>query len=136
MQTRLFPISAVAQEFAEAFAMKNRFDIENLLCDDGIFEIQNEDLETEEVDKMTFLDWFFPILARQLSLPFYLDRCAGCMNGKPVIIFQDGKFPRSRWKLGEMQKSGLMIEEKDNKIVKIMFCYSFCETENIWKLAL
>lgn len=133
MQTLLFQISDIAQQFAEACVMKNRPDIEKMLCDQGIFEIQNEELETEEVDKKTFMEWFFPIMIQQLYLPFYLNRCNGCMKGKPVIIFQEGKFPRSRWKLGDMHKSGLMIEEKDNKIVKIMFCYSFCETTNSWK---
>ncbi|MCG9909761.1 MAG: hypothetical protein MH137_00540 [Flavobacteriales bacterium] len=133
MQTRLFPISDMAQQFAEACVMKNMPQIQNMLCDQGVYEIQNEELEIEEVGKEAFMEWFFPIMIQQLYLPFYLDQCNGCMKGKPVIIFLDGKFPRSRWKLGDMHKSGLMIEEKDNKIVKIMFCYSFCETTNSWK---
>jgi hypothetical protein len=129
MQTRLFPISDIAQEFAEACVMKDRDFLREMLSEDGVFEIQDESLETVEVGKEAFLSWFFPIMIHQLVLPFHIDRCKGCMRGKPVIIFQDGQFPRKK-KWPDYYRTGLLIEEKDDKIIKIMFCFSFCETPN------
>lgn len=53
--------------------------------------------------------------------------------GNSVVIFNDGKFPRTIKDSSERSKTGIMIDVKDYKIITLKFCFLFLKTENKYK---
>ena len=58
------------------------------------------------------------------------DNCIHCSIGNPVVLFNNGLFPRDIKDVSERSKTGLMLRIEHNKIIEIKFCYAFAVTEN------
>ncbi len=104
--------------------------IDSLLDENGVYEIQNKDMEVINVKKDEFLKWYEEKLSQTSILESTFDLCIGCSFGNQVLIFNDGMFPKIPKDIAERSKSGLMIESKNGKINKIAFCSIFLKTEN------
>ncbi len=130
METTLIKKQDITLQFA--LASKNK-DIEllmALLSEDGSFHIQNSSRETIEVRKEEFLRWYKEKLEATTIESIEYDQCLFCLLGSPVVLFNNGKFPRLVKDCGERTKTGLALNIKDNKIAELGFCYSLLKTEN------
>lgn len=114
------------------FALET-FNIElltNLLYENGKYEIQDLQLETIESNKQSFLNWIEEKLKQTKINTITHDQCLHCKIGNPVVILNNGKFPRNIKDSSERSKTGLMLEIENEKISQIKFCYTFTKTEN------
>ncbi len=121
------------KEFALATQRKDIKSIRSLLNSKGSFQIQDEKLETIEVNKKEFLKWYGAKLESTTITNIAYDQCLLCAIGNTVILFNNGKFLRiikEDSDLSEQSKVGLMLEIKDEKISHIKFCFTFLKTEN------
>lgn len=120
----------IAVEFANASQNKDITLLSGLLADDGDFQIQNEELDFEDADKLKFLEWYKSKLAATPIETIEYDQCINCLFGKPVVLFNNGKFPRRIKDGSERTKTGIALEVKDYKIARLNFCFVFLKTEN------
>ena len=104
--------------------------IEYLLADDGVFEIEDKNLELVDTSKKEFLQWYNHKLKETIIIEVTNDQCIGCSFGNQVVIFNNGTFPRVPQDFTDKTKAGLMLETLDGKISKMQFCFSFLKTEN------
>ncbi len=123
-------MNILIKEFAESSKSNNILLLKSLLSDNGIFEIQDTNLDIIEVGKTDFLDWYKDKLNETVINEIFYDQCLHCAIGNPVILFNNGTFPRKIKDDSERSKTGLMIEVKEDKITYIKFCFVFAETEN------
>jgi len=123
-----------SKEIATKFALASKnCDLEllnNLLSKDGAFHIQDTLLETIEVSKDEFLRWYKEKLDAVPIESIDYDQCLHCYLGKPVVLFNNGKFPRQVQDSSERTKTGLALNISGNKIIEIAFCYTFLKMEN------
>ena len=119
----------IAKEFANAVESKDLNHIKNLLSEDGIFDIQSNKT-TIEANKSEFINWFAPILENSAVTKIEYDQCLHCSIGNPVVLFNDGKFPRTIKSPTEYSKTGIMLDIKDGKIITLKFCFKFLKNEN------
>jgi hypothetical protein len=130
METTEIKTKDIAVEFA--LASKNN-DIEllkTLLSKDGTFHIQNQVLNTIEVGREEFLRWYKEKLDTTNIESIEYDQCLFCLLGNPVVLFNNGRFPRQVKDCGERTKTGLALKIRDNKIAEMAFCYSLLKIEN------
>lgn len=121
------------KQFAFAFAHFDIAALSTLLADKGEFIIQDENLEDLLVeDKADYLAWlqnrfteFKEDSPQKKKLKFEFDTCGGCSTGCPVIYFEGAIFPRLADDPEEMLLHGKMIDVKDGKVQRILFCYNF-----------
>ena len=125
--------SEVIKIFAVAIKEKNIELIVSLLSEKGIYDTQLPDLKTIESDKVTFVDWFSDKLKTTKISSVTFDQCLHCKIGNPVVLFNNGEFPRIIKDSSERSKTGLMLDIKEGKITNIKFCYVFAQTENKYK---
>ncbi len=104
--------------------------MEYLLAEDGVFEIEDDNLELVDSSKKDFLKWYNNKLQETKINEVTYDQCIGCSFGKQVVIFNNGTFPREPQDFTNKTKAGLMLDTSDGKISKIQFCYTFLKTEN------
>jgi hypothetical protein len=104
--------------------------IESLLSEDGVFEIEDENLELVDTTKEYFLKWYKNKLKETPINEVDTDQCIGCSFGKQVVIFNKGTFPRIPQSFTEKTKSGIMVDTLNDKISKLQFCFSFLKMEN------
>ena len=104
--------------------------IEYLLADDGVFEIEDINLELVDTSKEEFLQWYNNKLKETAITEVTYDQCIGCSFGKNIVLFNQGKFPRLPQEFTDKTKAGLMLDSKEGRINKIQFCFSFLKTEN------
>lgn len=123
-------MNTLISDFAVSSKSNNIKHIESLLSDNGIFEIQDANLDIIEVGKTDFLDWYQEKLNTTAVTEIFYDKCNKCVIGNPVILLNCGSFPRTIKDDSERSKTGLMIEVKEDKITYIKFCFVFEETEN------
>jgi len=133
MEKQLIKTKDISIEFANAVKLKEINLIENLLSDTGTFSIQDSELETQEANKSQFIKWFRQKLKRVVIYKVDFDLCLHCMIGNKVVLFNDGKFPRTIQHNYERSKTGLMLEIEDDKISSISFCFVFAKTENLYQ---
>ena len=107
--------------------------LEDLLDENGSFDVQDQQLDCDTVNKSEFIKWIGEKAASQKIESVELDQCLFCEIGNPVLIINYGKFPRKVKEPSERSKTGLMINEKDGKIKEIKFCYVFAKTENLYQ---
>jgi len=130
MKKTLIQSKDIASKFA--LASKNR-DLEllkRLLSKDGSFHILDSALDTIEVPREEFLAWYKEKLATIPIESIDYDQCLLCLFGKPVVLFNNGNFPRQAKNSSERRKTGLALNIKSKKIFEIAFCYTFLKTEN------
>lgn len=125
-------IDDIQVTFAHALVSEDRETLLNILSDEGKYMIQSADLNTLEVDKLTYIDWILNKRKELQSLSFYFDQCTFCQIGNPVGIFNDGSFPKRPTEDSQKEKTGLMLVINRNKIENIIFCGSFIGTDNEW----
>lgn len=106
--------------------------IEELLLDDGNYEIEDDKLEIIETSKPEFLKWFNSKIETEKITDVIYDQCIGCSFGNHVVIFNNGTFPRIPQEFTDATKAGLMFDTQDGKISRIQFCFTFLKTENIY----
>ena len=130
METTLIKTEDIATEFARGTKQKDIELLKTLLNKDGTFQIQNEELDTIEVDKREFIKWYKDKLDSTTVTTIDYDQCILCATGNSVVLFNSGKFPRAIIDDSERSKTGLMLNIKNGKINDIRFCFSFLKTEN------
>jgi hypothetical protein len=121
--------------FTEALLNNDLVTIKAMLHPEGEFNFQTPKLNTRDAKARKFLNWLKKRLdsysMEELSkMDYYLDNCMFCKIGNPVVIIDEGKFPRIPKDDSEQEKTGLMFEVKDEKIHSISFCYTFLKTSN------
>lgn len=104
--------------------------MEYLLAEDGVFEIEDDNLELVDSSKKDFLKWYNNKLQETTINEVTYDQCIGCSFGNQVVIFNNGTFPRVPQEFTDTTKAGLMLDTSDGKISKIQFCFTFLKTEN------
>ena len=116
--------------FTEAIKLRNALLIKPLLSIDGTFETQDENLNNVQSNKSTFISWLSIKLSSAEITAVTNDKCMFCEIGNPVVLINEGQFPRIIKDNSERSKTGLMLQIKDTKITQIKFCHSFVHTEN------
>ena len=120
----------IAVEFALASKSKDLHHLESLLSEDGTFDIQLGDLETQEVGKHEFMKWYEMKLQETEITSIAYDQCLFCHIGNRVVLFNDGQFPRSIKDCSERSKTGIMLDVKYGLITTLKFCYLFANADN------
>ena len=115
--------------FAKA-VQENNFDkLKELLDDSGEYQI-SIDKKTVYVNKNEFINWMVQQRKEFEQLTYHFDNCTFCEIGQPVVIFNDGAFPKVHKSPSEREKMGFMIEVKNDMISHIKICHSFLQTDN------
>lgn len=130
MQAIAKSLKELIELFSKATIEKDFTLIEELLDDQGVFEIQDKNKNLIDVGKKEFLIWYQTVLQTETILNYHYDQCIGCSFGKQVVLFNDGVFPRIQKDNSYRSKTGFMIDSNEEKIIKIAFCYVFLKTEN------
>ena len=117
-------------KFAKAIVNMDFQLLSEILHNDGEFNIQDEEFETKDVNKKGFIKWITTKRNEINQLEYYFDQCLHCKIGNPVVIFNNGSFPREIKDSSEKSKTGLMLNVRDNKIDTVQFCYTLLNTEN------
>jgi hypothetical protein len=120
----------IVKNFIKAIENNSVQLFKNLLDDVGTFEIQLSDLSDKDVSKNQFIKWFSNKLSTTEIESMIQDKCLFCKIGNPVLIINDGAFPRKCADISERNKIGLMLGIKGGKITQIQFCTSFLHTNN------
>lgn len=118
------------KEFSKATINGDILAIEKILDDDGIFEIQDVDLELRDKNKHQFLEWFGNQLSKNIVEESTFDQCIGCSFGKNIVLFNGGYFPKTQKEVSDREKIAFMIDSKEGKINKIQFCSVFLKIDN------
>ncbi len=119
------------EQFASAVQNKDYELITSLLAEDGKFNTQDTELNTiDGSSKVEFLKWLSTALTGIEISKIEYDTCVLCKTGNPVVIFNEGQFPKVKKDLSIKSMNGLMLEIKDGLITGISFCYYFAEREN------
>lgn len=116
--------------FVSATSNADIIAVEYLLADDGVFEMEDKNLEVVDTSKKEFLQWYNHKLQQTPILEVTHDQCIGCSFGNQVVIFNNGTFPRVPQDFTDKTKAGMMLESSEGKISKMQFCFSFLKTEN------
>ena len=130
MTTTLVNTIDLIKQFVSATLNADITAVEYLLADDGVFEIEDKNLELVDTSKKEFLQWYHHKLQQTPIIEVIHDQCIGCSFGNQVVIFNNGTFPRVPQDFTDKTKAGLMLETLEGKISKMHFCFSFLKTEN------
>lgn len=111
---------------------------EDLLDDNGEFEIQDEKNQNLKVKKKQFMDWLKSKWAdsgwaevEEPRMDVDSDICSGCNKGCKVYLLLDGTFPYQPEKSGgERVLRGMLINEHKGKVNSIATCSQFENREN------
>jgi hypothetical protein len=64
------------------------------------------------------------------SLNFTIVQCMHCVNGNPIIVIDEGRFPVFSGNQTKYEQSGLVIKSNDHKVTGIEFCFLVMKTEH------
>jgi hypothetical protein len=120
----------LVKEFTSCILESRPDDLYDLLAPDGEFNAQDAECNNTEVNRDEFIAWIKSRLAEESVTAYYYDQCTFCSIGSPVVLFNDGSFPRQIQDDSESMKTGLMLDIEGDKIKEIAFCYRFLNTEN------
>jgi hypothetical protein len=109
--------------FAEAIANADESILQEILHDQGEFNIQDDKLDTQIVNKAEYIAWILKKRKQVSNIQYCFDTCLDCMMGNPVVIFNNGTFPRSPIQNFDTRLTGLMLRIKNAQIFDIVFCY-------------
>jgi hypothetical protein len=130
----------LVEKFVSAISSLNISSLDSILIDGGEFHFVNSEDETEIGSKDQFISWmqtecssYSKYVEEGAELEYQLDQCLHCKIGAVVVLFEDGLFPVTLTGRFEKQKTGFMLEFKDNGISDITFCYTFLRTENKYR---
>jgi hypothetical protein len=109
--------------FAEAIADADEAILHEILHDQGEFNIQDDKLDTQIVNKTEYIAWILKKRKQVKNIQYCFDTCLDCMMGNPVVIFNNGTFPRSPIQNFDTRLTGLMLCIRDGQINDICFYY-------------
>lgn len=112
-------------ELVTCLLMRDTRSLNNVLADDGEFEIQNEDLSARVGTKGEFIHWIEKRMQEKPPSSMLMDFCAGCHKDKLVWLFDKGEFPAQPAGFDNFRRTALAFTVKDEKIVESKFCYRF-----------
>lgn len=125
----------IVRTFAAAVQERNYDLITSMLADNGKYKIMDLDFSVIDATcKGEFLCWFLPAITFVDIETIEYDTCILCKMGNPVVIFNNGQFPKVKRDLSIQAMNGLMLEIEDGLICGISFCYYFATKENISQL--
>lgn len=130
MTTTFVSTQDLIKVFAKASTNKDFKTIEDVLDENGVFEIQNKELKLVDTGKYEFLTWYKNIIQETTISDCSYDQCIGCSFGYHVVLFNEGYFPRVQKDSSDRSKTGFKLDTKEGKIVKMSFCFVFLKTEN------
>jgi hypothetical protein len=130
MNKTIIKTADIAIEFAQATKLNDIKLVESLLHDNGEFQVQDIKNEIIDANKNEFIKWYKTKLDNTPITDIVYDQCLHCQIGNSVVIFNNGKFPRTIKDSSERSKTGLMIDTKEGKIITMKFCFVFLKTEN------
>ncbi|MFT6922035.1 MAG: hypothetical protein ACJA1C_001033 [Crocinitomicaceae bacterium] len=120
----------LVKQFSDSILKPDFIKMASLFAEDGKFDIQDSKLETLEVGKDEFIEWIWVQRSFSSIRRIDYDQCMHCQIGAPVVLFNDGFFPRKVKDSSERSKTGLMLDNKEGLIHAIKFCFVFVKTEN------
>lgn len=126
----LISAKEIVKIFAKATLNNDIETIAELLSNSG--EFQTQDIASEDVTstKEGFLEWYkLKLLSNKVESVSY-DNCLHCSLGNPVVLFNNGLFPRNIKDSSERSKAGLMLKVENELISEIKFCHVFAVTDN------
>lgn|GEM_PF-3475890 len=84
----------LVKEFTSCILESRPDDLYDLLAPDGEFNAQDAERNNTEVNRDGFISWIKSRLAEESVTAYYYDQCTFCSIGSPVVLFNDGSFPR------------------------------------------
>lgn len=126
------------QQFVKLLSNGKFNEAEAMLADDGEFEIQDEQLESCNVGKQPFLDWWKEkwtlrgwAYVEEPEMEIEVDTCADCAKGCKVYLLDYGHFPYDAGKSGgDHVLHALLLKERNGKITTLKACSKFENTVN------
>ena len=121
----------IVEQFATVVRNKDFELIASLLVDDGNFNTQDAELNTQDgCNKAAFMEWLKPALSATTIEQVEYDQCLHCRIGNPVVLFDGGQFPPMKLDSSSKSITGLMLDINNGLIREISFCYTFLGREN------
>jgi hypothetical protein len=127
----------IIAELADAISSCDLTAVENLLSEDGKFAVQNENYDIIISGKNEFISWLNGCYKKSGSggriskrLTFTIIQSMHRMNGNPIIVFEEGRFPVFSVNQTENEQSGLVVISDDTTITGIELCYLVMKTES------
>ncbi len=122
-----------AKRFAYAFSNFDIPALNQLIAPKGEFIVQDEYGEDLKIDdRADYLSWLQARFAefreeypQKKKIKFEFDTCGGCSAGCPVIYFEGAEFPRLPDEEHGIMLHGVMVDQKEGKAQRILFCYNF-----------
>lgn len=128
--TRINDTKEIIQTFAKAVQDKDFDLITSLLADDGGFELLDEKLDITSESKAAYMNWIKAVLSDTTITKIEYDTCILCAMGNPVVLFNDGQFPKVKKDHSRKSMNALMLDIADGKIKEIKFCNFLAGREN------
>lgn len=120
----------IVEIYTDSLVLKDIETIEHLLDEDGVFEIHNTEFEVINSNKYEYLSFLKNLLQENEILSVDYDICLRCKTGNQVVLLNNGTFPLKPNFSWDLEKTGLMFDIKDEKIVLIKYCYQFLHKDN------
>lgn len=119
----------LTNRFAAAMCEMELADIENLL---------HEDYTYHDLNKIEFLKWLDHKFTENFKnevffMPAKIRYCMSCKPGNPVLLFNQGFFPKEVD--GYSGPKGFMLEFREGKISGITICFSWCIEKDLYYFA-
>jgi len=120
----------LVQSFVVASKNADILTVDEILDDNGNYEILSKDSKIKCVEKLEFLKWY-NIKLEQVNLKSVIYDKAIIENSlNNVVIFNDGEFPKIPLDLSDKIKTGFVFNVDRGKINSIKFCDAFLKTSN------
>lgn len=116
-------------EFAMAIKTEQWSIVENLLDEQGKYEIMNYQLSFAIVNKYQFLEWL-KLQKQNIDIQQIQYDTTANDNSIPVIIFNNGLFPNIIIDTNQKLKHGMAIINDLQQINRIYFCDEFSTVSN------
>ena len=126
----LISAKEIVKIFANATLNNDIETIADLLSNNGEFQTQDIALDDVASKKEDFLKWYKVKLQANKVESISYDNCLHCSLGNPVVLFNNGLFPRSIKDSSERSKAGLMLKVENGLVAEIKFCHVFAVTDN------
>ena len=120
----------LVQSFVIASKNKDILTLDEILDDNGIYEILNKELKIKCVEKLEFLKWY-NIKLEQVNIKSVIyDKTSVENSLNDVVILNDGEFAKTPLDLSDKIKTGFVFNVDKGKINSIKFCDDFLKTFN------
>ena len=120
----------LVQSFVIASKNADILTLDEILDDNGNYEILTKDSKIQCVEKLAFLKWYNIKLEQVNIKSVVYDKTIVGNSLNNVVILNDGAFPRIPLDLSDKTKTGLAFNIDNGKINSIQFCNAFLKTSN------